>query len=78
MNRLVKTGRWTISLDEAGNVSNIEYGRDFLALLGYVSADEMPKSVEEWKKVVHTDDKYDIINGLRPAEDGKFHLWHQV
>ena len=74
VNRVIKSGFWSIDCDEQGRPKNMVFSHDFRVMLGCNDVLDFPNTLQAWEERIHPDDRERevaaLANALKDKTDG--------
>lgn len=75
VNELFRSGMWSMEFNELGEMTHVNWSKEFRAMLGYLDETDFPNVLESWSNLLHEEDKehvlaefYDTINDYTGAK----------
>ena len=61
---IIHSGPWTIEFTKEGQVIKCLWSKPFRQMLGYLTEEEFPNTLDSWAKLLHPEDKERVLNAF--------------
>ncbi|MBR3318834.1 MAG: response regulator [Atopobiaceae bacterium] len=61
IHEMLGSGRWSMSFDESGTMTHVNWSDEFRRMLGYHNTTDFPDVLESWSNLLHPNDKERVL-----------------